>query len=152
MRPTASRRRLRLLNSWQRVTQTPPANGWMRALWRRTPRHKFRLPWARPTMWPEIRGGMMTSIVRLVSIAGGAVLGLALGFSLRGVLAKGHVHQGAAVASVTNAASSAALTNSVHRVHTQIDNSPLATQLARDLSMSSGVTNWLCWWQALAQA
>jgi len=32
------------------------------------------------------------------------------------------------------------------------DDSPLATQLARDLSLSGAVTNWLCWWSAIEKA
>jgi hypothetical protein len=33
-----------------------------------------------------------------------------------------------------------------------MDDSPLTTKLERDLSMSSGVTRWLCWFDALEQA
>jgi hypothetical protein len=88
-------------------------------------------------------------------IAAAAASGLAVGFALR-------VQRGsepAASPAVTSASPGPAVPqakparglNRRARVRPK-DDSPLATQLERDLSMSSGVTRWLYWMEALEKA
>lgn len=82
-------------------------------------------------------------MLMLVAIA----LGLAVGFALRG-------KRTAKMAQSEEVWPTAKRIASSHRAagtHFN-DDSPLATQLERDLSMSSGVTRWLYWLQALEKA
>jgi hypothetical protein len=82
-----------------------------------------------------------------------AALGLATGFALRGKRVRNP-----GVESPVKVVSSAGwqrktLPHSQPRGHVRInDDSPLATQLERDLSMSTGVTRWLYWLDAMEKA
>jgi len=82
-------------------------------------------------------------------------LGLGSGFALRSSRAVGVPSP--TQAAFAPAASANSPANSIRRshwpgdVHRQ-DDSPLATQLQRDLSMSTGVTQWLYWLEALEKA
>lgn len=97
----------------------------------------------------------MKILIHTLIIVGAAATGLAVGFAFRGkresvssVVVSKH-------AVVTK--NSVSSTNQSHfsrkaefiRAH---DDSPLATKLERDLSMSSGVTRWLYWLEALDKA
>lgn len=94
----------------------------------------------------------MKIVVPCFAVLVGAALGLALGFSFRNLPVGRHSTQ---LVSIGLASNSSALSNDSSNARTKtvpLDDSPLATRLARDLSLSAGVTNWLCWWQALDQA
>lgn len=85
-------------------------------------------------------------------IVAGAAIGLAVGFALReksvSTTAK------TPIATTSGPATPAKRIGVLNR-HTAVrgnDDSPLATKLERDLSMSSGVTRWLYWLDALEKA
>jgi len=96
-----------------------------------------------------MKKALFNSLVLLVA----AGLGLAAGFALRGR----PVHE-ADVEWQTDTASAAGSQEkttgaSKLRVHVLVnDDSPLATKLERDLSMSAGVTRWLYWLEAMEKA
>ena len=99
----------------------------------------------------------MKIFINLLIIAVGAGVGFAVGLALR---AKPLIMAGATV--VRTASNSTIAATSVPPIKSSFlaakrgaartDDSPLATQLARDLSMSSGVTRWLYWLEALEKA
>ena len=89
---------------------------------------------------------------RLLIIIAAAGLGLALGFGV-------HTRRNTPAASNFEGSSSPKSSNkSNHTPRTQssafraADDSPLATKLERDLSMSAGVTRWLYWMEAIEKA
>jgi hypothetical protein len=84
-----------------------------------------------------------------------AAVGLAVGLALRGQ--SGSVSDPAELPAATVAAPADSRANPLRAAtsHTMVrakDDSPLATKLERDLSMSSGVTRWLYWLEALEKA
>ncbi len=93
----------------------------------------------------------MKPIVKISLVLVAALAGLGVGYAWRGrqaaraeVIADEMAGREAAGDNTTNGPRR-------HTTHTR-DDSPLATQLARDLSMSSGVTAWLYWLAALEKA
>lgn len=81
-----------------------------------------------------------------------AALGLGLGFLLRGKPKAGDAAP-AAMSVVSTQSATKAGNRSRPQLHAATnDASPLATTLQRDLSMSSGVTRWLYWLDALEKA
>ena len=82
----------------------------------------------------------------LVVIA--ATIGLGVGFLLRGK----PKHQEFIVAKSESQTIPQRLSALRRQAVPRIDDSPLTTKLARDLSMSSGVTRWLYWLEALDKA
>ena len=95
----------------------------------------------------------MKPITQALVIIVAAGIGLSLGFVLR---QKSAVSPAEAVAKaprgVNNVPDSAQRNQKSHGSTSVEDDSPLATQLARDLSMSTGVTRWLYWFDAIEQA
>src|SRR5437867_13247245 len=88
----------------------------------------------------------------VVVIAAGA--GLGLGFALRGKKvpdAAANSPVATAAATTVSSAKSIRGSNSPGPVRAH-DDSPLTTKLARDLSMSTGVTRWLYWLEAIEKA
>jgi hypothetical protein len=96
---------------------------------------------------------MRKVFVHLLFIAAGAALGLAVGFALRGHRVPESVDSPAATArsSIVSTGKSNRAANRAINVSPN-DDSPLATQLERDLSLSSGVTRWLYWLDAIERA
>lgn len=92
-------------------------------------------------------------LIQLFIIAAGAGLGLAIGFALRGHRVPDSVEP-PAVRAESSIASTGQTTRAAGRSPEvrPNDDSPLATQLERDLSMSSGVTRWLYWLDAVEHA
>jgi len=96
----------------------------------------------------------MKWVVNSVIMVAAAGLGLSVGMALRG---KAHIPSGAEQHSASTGESVFAhaklLNGGKHSAATvQTDDSPLATKLARDLSMSTGVTRWLYWLDAIQKA
>src|SRR5262245_11548317 len=94
----------------------------------------------------------MKILIHSVTIIAAAAVGLAVGFAFRGKT--GSVSTVVDTKSAVVAADSISATNrsSFSRkagVVSAHDDSPLATKLERDLSMSSGVTRWLYWLEAI---
>lgn len=95
---------------------------------------------------------MKTLFISLLMVAA-AGIGLAVGFALRG-----KPGSGSAESLAVNSASPADPKSQVmHGFNSRIqvrgsDDSPLATKLEHDLSMSSGVTRWLYWLEAIEKA
>src|SRR5262245_11636547 len=92
---------------------------------------------------------LINSCVLLVA----AGLGLAFGFAVRGK----RVPPAAATSSANGTSSTGSPSESsrTSKPRTQArlnDDSPLATKLERDLSMSAGVTRWLYWLEAMEKA
>ncbi|HWY74895.1 MAG TPA: hypothetical protein VN281_04725 [Verrucomicrobiae bacterium] len=89
----------------------------------------------------------LLAISLIMAVAAG--IGLAAGFVLR-------THSSRTTSSATGV--SGALTNVQSQRHGLLasvpirDDSPLATKLERDLAMSTGVTRWLCWLEAMEKA
>jgi len=81
-----------------------------------------------------------------------AALGLALGFVLRGKPRPAGAESAAGVVSSESSQGKAARDTRQLAQARSNDDSPLTTKLARDLSMSSGVTRWLYWLEAMEQA
>src|SRR5690349_9865090 len=78
-----------------------------------------------------------------------AALGLAVGFALRSKRVR-HVSSAPPIGA---ASPTETLRTSKQRVPARLDDdSPLTTRLEYDLSMSSGVTRWLYWLEALESA
>jgi len=94
----------------------------------------------------------MKVLLNSILIVAGAGLGLLVGFALHGKALSKTSEQKmiAGSAPVTLASRTNSLVS--RTVVRAPDDSPLATKLARDLSMSSGVTRWLYWLEALEQA
>src|SRR5438477_2228402 len=92
---------------------------------------------------------LFKSLLMIVAAGGG----LALGFALRG---KTVSHTGGSpAAKATPATVSEVRPSRASNPPAPVlsnDDSPLATKLERDLSMSSGVTRWLYWLEALEKA
>src|SRR4026209_1394546 len=97
----------------------------------------------------------MKILVNALVVVIAAALGLSIGFALRGKIQRTHVAtQSRAITSVSSAVQA---TQSAHlckpRSSARLnDDSPLATKLERDLSMSSGVTRWLYRLEAIEKA
>ncbi len=96
----------------------------------------------------------MKTIAPFLAVAGGALVGLSAGFALRGLSTGAHNAGANAVASESNASPGKAASQGRVRADglAATYQSPLTAQLAGDLSMSSGVTNWLYWWAAIEKA
>src|SRR5688572_25946439 len=95
----------------------------------------------------------MKKFKNLAIFAAAITLGLLAGFALRRTTTK------APAGSTAGQSQLAASTNHVASAPgkggsrgARIDDSPLATGLARDLSMSEGVTRWLYWLEAIEKA
>jgi hypothetical protein len=81
-----------------------------------------------------------------------AAIGLGVGFALRAKLpAKTDSSAGSAGGISTSQSNSVRGSNKLARAQFN-DDSPLATKLERDLSMSAGVTKWLLWLDAIEKA
>jgi hypothetical protein len=82
-----------------------------------------------------------------------AGLGIAAGFALRGRIVSGNSASAtSARASTAPSISNSASDTSRPALVRGVDDSPLATRLEHDLAMSSGVTRWLYWLQAMEKA
>src|SRR5688572_23152487 len=90
----------------------------------------------------------MKILVNSLAILIAAAVGLGVGFLLRGK----PKHQQVASVNSEPQTISKSLSALRREAVPRIDDSPLATKLARDLSMSSGVTRWLYWLEALDKA
>jgi len=92
----------------------------------------------------------MKAIYNLLIIIIGAVVGLAVGFALRGKQPATAESNGMTATTPAEKRPTVAFNNGASlRIN---DDSPLATKLEHDLSMSSGVTRWLYWLDALEKA
>ncbi len=92
----------------------------------------------------------MKLIVNSAVILVAAAIGLVAGFALRTNRAT-YRSESNAVTLAAQMQSPSRVTASGGRFPTH-DDSPLTTQLERNLAKSSGVTRWLCWFQALEKA
>jgi hypothetical protein len=90
----------------------------------------------------------MKILVNSLAILIAAAIGLGVGFLLRGK----PKHQQVASVNSEPQTISKRLSALQRQAVPRIDDSPLTTKLARDLSMSSGVTRWLYWLEALDKA
>ena len=97
----------------------------------------------------------MKILIHLIFIVVGAGIGLAVGFALRnkpvGPAAITALRDGAGVATSAVRQTESSFAARPKR-DARGDDSPLATKLERDLSMTSGVTRWLYWLEALEKA
>jgi hypothetical protein len=82
----------------------------------------------------------------------GAAMGLAAGFALRGKSVFKTAEPSIATPSVRRTPAKRIGVLNRRTATRDVDDSPLATKLEQDLSMSSGVTRWLLWLDALEQA
>src|SRR5438093_12582310 len=92
---------------------------------------------------------VFNSLLMIVAAGGG----LALGFALRGKTVSNAA--GSPAANSPRATVSGVIRSRVSNAPAPVridDDSPLATRLERDLSMSSGVTRWLYWLEAVEKA
>lgn len=95
----------------------------------------------------------MKILINVLIVMLGASIGMFIGISLRG-----KPTPPAAVPSADASSNSPAKDGPAHSSFTaqrdavRVDDSPLATKLERDLSMSAGVTRWLYWLEALEKA
>jgi len=96
----------------------------------------------------------MKTLRQALIIVAGAALGLMIGFALRNKMAATTLATSERSPSATRSTSNFNSRSSflANRRGARADDSPLATQLERDLSMSSGVTRWLHWLEALEKA
>src|SRR5215204_5324762 len=98
----------------------------------------------------------MKIFLNLLIIAAGAAIGLVVGLALKGKARANHAVEARDNANATSGFSTNQQLKSsfiaVNRSGGRTDDSPLATKLERDLSMSSGVTRWLYWLEALEKA
>jgi hypothetical protein len=97
----------------------------------------------------------MKILINSLVIVVAAGVGLAVGFGLRAKFGRtSHVVESLAANSALSAATQPKLFGSPKQRSPARanDDSPLATKLERDLSMSSGVTRWLYWLEALEKA
>ena len=97
----------------------------------------------------------MKITIHLLLLLAAVASGLAVGFGFRSK--RGVDLPAPAVAAAAFRATSGPPTNGIrlanHLTTVRLnDDSPLATQLEKDLSMSTGVTRWLCWVDALERA
>ncbi|PYI86172.1 MAG: hypothetical protein DME26_09580 [Verrucomicrobia bacterium] len=95
----------------------------------------------------------MKLLSRFLVVLAGAGIGLAIGFALRGKAA-GRLAESPAIMLASPTVSQAELSRPPNRrapVRLN-DDSPLTTKLEHDLSMSSGVTRWLYWLEAIEKA
>ena len=93
----------------------------------------------------------MKIVFNLLLITVAAALGLAVGYLFRGKLKRPSASP--APISIASTQSAQRAGKSMRQLTTSTnDTSPLATQLERDLSMTSGVTRWLYWLDALEKA
>jgi hypothetical protein len=97
----------------------------------------------------------MKILIHSLTLVVAAVIGLAVGFAFRG--------KRGSPSTVVDSKDAVATTNSIGTTNRAgfsrnagsvraPDDSPLATKLERDLSMSSGVTRWLYWLEAIEKA
>jgi hypothetical protein len=94
----------------------------------------------------------MKILVNSVVIVCAAAIGLAVGFVLRGKRAP-QTAESSAIAASSNLTDSKSGRREGRRTRARFnDDSPLATKLEQDISMSSGVTRWLYWLEALEKA
>ncbi len=91
----------------------------------------------------------MKPVSRILVLLVAAVAGLGIGFAWRGNRPAAHDTNEASSEAASNNPSSK---NQAHSRPPTPDNSPLATQLAKNLAMSSGVTRWLYWLEAIEKA
>jgi len=91
----------------------------------------------------------MKLLSRSLVIVAAAGLGLAVGFALRAKPSRPATGTSASPAGA--AAQRSSVSNSRPGIRVG-DDSPLATRLEKDLALSSGVTRWLCWLEALEKA
>src|SRR5262245_43985704 len=90
----------------------------------------------------------MKILINSLLIVIAAAIGLGVGFLLRGK----PKDQELIVAESESQTIPQRLSALRRQAAPRIDDSPLATKLARDLSLSSGVTRWLYWLEALDKA
>lgn len=102
---------------------------------------------------------MKRSIFTPLFLVGAAAIGVCIGFVVHGgrhPRASGDAGSAAALPArleaVSQRGTDPTAAGTAQRRPTVADDSPLATQLARDLSMSEGVTRWLYWMQAIERA
>jgi hypothetical protein len=96
----------------------------------------------------------MKIAMHVMIIVAGAGIGLAVGLMLRkkpATLSNAAIVRTATVEQATLFKSNSSFTTKAER-NARLEDSSLATQLERDLSMSSGVTRWLYWLEALEKA
>jgi len=94
----------------------------------------------------------MKFVSNLLLVLVAAAIGLAVGLAFRGKpTAQSAASLGLASPSPDSPQKGSGVLNRRTRVRFN-DDSPLATQLEQDLSMSSGVTRWLYWLEALERA
>src|SRR5262249_24113576 len=97
--------------------------------------------------------GPMRILIPLAAIAGGAAVGLTVGLALRGLSSHWHASDAASTpASRTGAASTHDDKKAPRARPVPIEQSSLAAQLAHNLATTTGVTKWLCWWDAIEKA
>jgi hypothetical protein len=93
----------------------------------------------------------MRILIPLAAIAGGAAVGLTVGLALRG-----HSSPARANDAASKPVYKTGQTNSDKKTRrarpAPLEQSPLATRLAYNLSTTTGVTKWLCWWEAIEKA
>ena len=94
----------------------------------------------------------MKTLVNLVILAAAMGAGLLAGSAWKRHIASRVASQSIAAPGETNANLSAATPSHKKASSHRSDDSPLATQLERELGSSSGVTNWLCWMGAMEKA
>src|SRR4051812_7419626 len=99
------------------------------------------------------RPSLAKVLFQVVLVTSAAVLGIAVGFWWRArssqTVSSHEVSSSRIVKILTTTGEVVSLT---HRRRTKtrgVDDSPLTTQLEHDLSMSSGVTRWLYWLEAI---
>jgi hypothetical protein len=99
----------------------------------------------------------MKYLIQLLGVMVAAALGLAIGFACRVLKADRHVDSPELRADMTTTRSDGSrksdwpAARSLRVTHSR-DDSPLATQLAHDLSISSRVARWLYWLEAIEKA
>ena len=99
----------------------------------------------------------MKIFINSLLILAGAIIGLAVGFALKKPARTLNTTMEVRNADNADAGSSGVRRarspfNATYRKVVRTDDSPLATKLEHDLSMSSGVTRWLYWLEALERA
>ncbi len=95
----------------------------------------------------------MKIVVHTLLMIAAAGLGLAVGFALRGKSGSRPAEPVALTAASPTGSQARPFGLHKQRAGLRVnDDSPLATKLERDLSMSSGVTRWLYWLEALEKA
>src|SRR5437016_824023 len=85
-------------------------------------------------------------IKQAIIVVSAAAAGLLMGYAVRHLTGRSLSETQNIALSHNNKVSTKA------NVGQKFDDSPLATKLEHDLSISSGVTRWLCWWQAIERA